>query len=1302
MKIFPKTPQESLDKPLLRFRPREMEFERFKAELAALTSKIDEAEREDNQEIHVQNFFRDAYYRGISEVNKKGAIDLAIHLTTDKRSPVGVIIEAKRPGNRAEMLSVDTPNTKALHELVLYFMRERVDAGNIEIRYLAATNINEWFIFSTQDFNRHFFENKKFRKQYEDWRDDLHVSSNTSHFYNEIAKPFIDQLDATFDCTHFDLREYASTGVKKLIALYKLLSPYHLLKAKFTDDSNTLDKRFYIELLHIIGLEEYKEKSKTLIRRKTADNTGSLMEMAVTMLETKDVLPRVENPAAYGDNREKRHETIALELCITWTNRILFLKLLEAQLVGYHEGDEAYRFLNLEMVRDFDELFALFHQILARTTDERQPAIRDKFARVPYLNSSLFEPTELENQTITIESLKDHEQLPIIGTSILRKLGEKAVSLRTLEYLFRFLDAYDFASEGKDDIQSENRLLINASVLGKVFEKINGYKDGSIYTPGFITMYMCRQAIRLAVVQKFKDETDFDGADFDELTNWVKGRNYQKENIRRFNEIIDRLKICDPAVGSGHFLVSALNEMLAIKSEFGIFADEDYRAFGDYSITIANDELILSDRENNLFEYKVRDGKPLNAEMQRLQSTLFHEKQKLIENCLFGVDINPNSVKICRLRLWIELLKNAYYKFGVPPSGGLTAGEVPPKGGTQNDLETLPNIDINIKEGNSLISRFALDADLADVLKQVNFGIDEYRSLVTGYKETRDREAKRDFEKRIKRIKEDFKTQLFSFSPERVKLKDLRDQLTAEEQRTYLFGEDEDKKEKRLKKIEKLKADVEKQTVAVKAIEENAIYEKAFEWRFEFPEVLDDDGSFLGFDVVIGNPPYIKEAENRSAFEGVKRNPIYQGKMDIWYLFGALGIHLLKENRFLCYIATNNWVTNDGASRFRNFVVNESRFLALIDFGSFMAFENASIQTMIMLLQKDKSENGYNFRYERLVGEKLKLKDGINFLEGNNTDDSLRLFPVIHRTSLIDRMLTFNSDERSILLEKLRNKQNFFLHEKADKKNGIRAEVASGIDVLQDFVSDSNVDKLGGIARVGDGVFILSNQELEALDLDENEKEIVKPYFTTEQLHKYYGEPANSHWIIYTKSDINNLDKKSKKRPIDNYPKIKNHLDRFKPILTSAFAPYGLHRTREQHLFEGEKIFALRKCPREPRFTYTNFDCYVVRTFFVIQSDRIDLKYLTGLLNSKLIAFWLRSKGKMQGNSYQLDKRPILEIPIFYETGSYVEEMVALVDQILELKKSGGDTTALERQIDEMVYELYELTADEIAIVEEA
>ena len=525
---------------------------------------------------------------------------------------------------------------------VLYFMRERT-AGNDDIKYLIATNTNEWFIFSASDFNDSFYKVPKFRKDYEDWKDGKKVSSNTDHFYNDIAKPYIEGIDKTLECTYFDLREYAeertsvrpdsSSAEKKLIALYKLLSPYFLLKQKFADDSSTLDKKFYTELLHIIGLEEHKEKSKTLIRRKVDKSDGSLIEKAISKLETEYFVYEQGMWKTYGDTKDEQISNAALELCIVWVNRILFLKLLEGQLAGYHDGEAAYRFLDTKTVNNFNELYTLFHDVLNCTVQNRKADIGAKYSRAPYLNSSLFDFADVERDTIRISSLDENLRLSVNGTSILKKLGETAASLPTLEYLLRFLDAYDFASEGKEDIQKENRPLINASVLGKVFEKINGYKDGSIYTPGFITMYMCRQTIRLAVVQKFKDGTEFDGADFSELKNWIGDRNHQKDNVRRFNEIIDSLKLCDPAVGSGHFLVSALNEILVVKSELKILADEDGDRFGEYAIEIANDELVITDHENNLFECKCSRSASIH---DRTRSGISRTSTCLLINILLG------------------------------------------------------------------------------------------------------------------------------------------------------------------------------------------------------------------------------------------------------------------------------------------------------------------------------------------------------------------------------------------------------------------------------------------------------------------------------------------------------------------------------------------------------------------------------------------------------------------------------------------------------------------------------------------
>jgi hypothetical protein len=325
-------------------------------------------------------------------------------------------------------------------------------------------------------------------------------------------------------------------------------------------------------------------------------------------------------------------------------------------------------------------------------------------------------------------------------------------------------------------------------VLGLIFEKINGYKDGSFFTPGFITMYMCCETIRKAVIQKFSEVKKWncqtiedlkeDMADF--IKKHPKGR---KEARKEANQIVNSLKICDPAVGSGHFLVSALNEIIAIKNDLSILEDRAGESLNSYEITTENDELVILNDNAQLFKYL-----PNSKESQRVQETLFHEKQTIIENCLFGVDINPNSVKICRLRLWIELLKNAYYS----PESNFT------------ELQTLPNIDINIKCGNSLISRFALDADLSQILKKSKWSIESYQIAVDTYRNPENREEKREMERLIAHIKTDFRTEIAKndYRMKRIsKLKGELDNLTDQSKLFELSKKEQAEKQEREKDL---------------------------------------------------------------------------------------------------------------------------------------------------------------------------------------------------------------------------------------------------------------------------------------------------------------------------------------------------------------------------------------------------------------------------------------------------------------------------------------------------------------------
>jgi hypothetical protein len=928
MKIKKIKPKMAINKAFLKIKPNRTEIESFKVNLIQLLDQTNNTESEEFHKNLVSDFLKKTYYEPNNFINTKGRNDLVIHNGNQPTSTVGVIIEAKKPTNKAEMMTKDKINVKAFQELVLYYLRERITHKNLEVKYLIATNINEWFVFDSNVFEKQFAQNKEFVKQFTDFENGRLAGKTTDFFYKEIAQPFINNLKQDVECTFFDIREYEkplrndnTKDDNKLISLFKLLSPEHLLKRPFANDSNSLDKRFYGELLHIIGLSETKDGSKKIIQRnkEEARNTGSFLENAIIQLDSLDKISRLDNPSHFGTTEEQRLFNVGLELSITWINRILFLKLLEAQLKTYHKADKSYEFLSINKIQNYDDLNSLFFQVLAKKQSQRNQDVKDTFAKVPYLNSSLFEPTAIEHETLFISNLSDEKTMPIYSSTVLKNENGKKLTgkLSTLEYLFEFLNAYDFSSEGSEEIQEDNKTLINASVLGLIFEKINGYKDGSFFTPGFITMYMCSETIRKAVVQKFNETKNWTCEDIDTLYNKI-------EDKKEANDIINSLKICDPAVGSGHFLVSALNEILAIKNDLEILCDKNGRRLKNYQVEVVNDELIVTDEDGDLFEYN-----PKNKETQRIQETLFHEKQTIIEGCLFGVDINPNSVKICRLRLWVELLKNTYYK-------------------NKNELETLPNIDINIKCGNSLISRFELDIDVKKALKSSNWTINDYKQAVNTYRNAQNKAQKREMEKLIDDIKNNFRSVIYESDSKVTRLKKLHGEMHAITNQKQLF--ELSKKEQTVynKKLKKLTEDSKKLEITIEELKSNKIYENAFEWRFEFPEVLNNNGDFIGFDIVIGNPPYVGIQDitwnYRRFYETIYKTA--SGRFDLYSLFIEKAIQIKQQTGCFTYIIPGKFLNNKQFIKARR-IICENHGVTVVKIDD-KVFEDAQVDSVIV------------------------------------------------------------------------------------------------------------------------------------------------------------------------------------------------------------------------------------------------------------------------------------------------------------------------------------------------------------------
>ena len=1242
-------PRKALNKAFLKVKPNRTEIEGFKTNLIQLLDRTNDTESEEFHKNLVIDFLKKTYYDPNHFINTKGRNDLVIHNGNNASSSVGVIIEAKKPTNKTEMITTKKLNAKAFQELVLYYLRERITHKNLEVKHLVATNINEWFIFDATLFDRLFAQNKNLVKQFNDFEGGRLADTKTDFFYKQIAEPFIADIKTEIEFTYFDLQEYQKplrnsdkADDNKLIALFKLLSAEHLLKLPFTNDSNSLDKRFYSELLHIIGLTETKEGSKKLIERNKEGerNSGSILEDAIIQLDSLDKINRLDRPNQFGNTQQERLFNVGLELSITWINRILFLKLLEAQLITYHKGDKSYSFLSLDKIKNYDDLNSLFFQVLARKYDDRNQDVKKAFENVPYLNSSLFEPTEIEQVTLFISNLKDDKTIPVISSTVLKNdQGKKRTgNLTTLEYLFDFLNAYDFTSEGSEEIQEDNKSLINASVLGLIFEKINGYKDGSFFTPGFITMYMCRETIRKAVVQKFNETKKWNCKDIEELYDKIEDR-------KEANKIVNSIKICDPAVGSGHFLVSALNEIIAVKNDLKILQDRTGKRLKEYQVEVVNDELIVTDEEGELFDYN-----PTNKESQRIQETLFHEKQTIIENCLFGVDINPNSVKICRLRLWIELLKNAYYK-------------------NATELETLPNIDINIKCGNSLVSRFAIDADLSQALKKSKWSIDSYRIAVDTYRNAESKEQKREMEKLIADIKSDFRSEISLNDPKVRKLRKLSGDLFTMTKQTQLFEMGKKEKADWNKKVSQLTEETKKLETEIEIIKSNKIFENAFEWRFEFPEVLNDDGDFVGFDCIIANPPYVKVQElDHKLIDWYKENKkVAHKRIDISILFFELSQSLLKNNGVGSFISSNQFLVTEYGRKLREFLLNDYALTSMIDYGDLPIFEDALTYVSIFNLSKNKPTD-------------------FSYCKVENIDDA--------------KILNFNNKIK-IDIAKLSN-DNWVLSSKNNK------------DILEKILKQKTLSKIAkcsyGIVSGADSIFIVNDKVIESEHL---EKDSLLPLIRANNCSRYdyanydlqiiypfkYDDGAT---VLLTEDEFKNTFPNTFKYLLSKRELLEERKDSRKTFADSN-KWYSLTRFGQLENFKKEKIVFPGE-QKKPKFSIDrNQSGYSgARVFGVtITETEINLKFLLAILNSKVITFVIHSTFPVKAGGYfSMSSTFVEKLPIIQLSASNQKPLIDLTTKILEAKQKGEDTSTLELEVDQLVYQLYDLTEEEVKIIE--
>ncbi|EEA7653216.1 class I SAM-dependent DNA methyltransferase [Campylobacter jejuni] len=1176
-----------------------------------------------------------------------------IDLALKKDSLTQVIIEAKLPHSR-EFFSPSKPNCKALHECILYYLRER-KALNSSLKHIIITDFYSFFIFKADLFEVLFNKSKYFKEAFENFESKNSLfKGNTDEIYKEFEK--ILNGDSTLKGLFVDLKpilEQDKLSFGKLKPLFKIFSKDCLLGEFNPNDANSLNNAFYKELLYILGLYESKQNSKLIITKseESKEEQGTFYTAINSKL------------------KEENFETI-LKLLILWLNRILFLKLIESNLVRFND-DKNLKFLKFKKIPDFDKLSELFFEVLAKEKSTRK---KSEFAYLPYLNSSLFEKQNIEN-TLEISSLSNDLKLFYYKNTVLKddKCKAKKGQVGLLEYLFEFLDSFDF---GSDDEQSEiltQKELISSSVLGNVFEKLNGYKEGSFYTPSFITSYMCKESITKVVLDKFNAQFDLDAKDISELR-----RSLRKEDKKAQKELLNSIKICDPAVGSGHFLVSALNVMLSIYDELNLFDEEFY-------LEVQNDEILITSRKGEFIEYK-RPSTPKDK-THLIQQELFHTKKDIIENNLFGVDINPNSCEITKLRLWIELLKHSFYQSFDDE--------------TYHDLKTLPNIDINIKCGNSLVSYFETGKSL-NHYPNIKERINKYKRTVKDYKEGFYTD-KNLIAKEIKNLQESFKNFCLKdkFNKEIKQLTNGANEYS-KKYGDFLANEHHDEKFKSFFSKNMFEFSFDEKVARKEFKNLLELYERIFElekshpfeWRFEFPEILDDDGNFKGFDLIIGNPPYIRQEELKELKPHLAKNyKVYKGTSDIYTYFYELGFNVLKDRGgVLSYITSNKYTRAGYGEALREFLLKNVKVLEYTDLNGIKVFDSATVDTSILCFEKSKSKDN-KFKYLALSNEILKT---CAYDIGLYKD-----FAEFSQNSLSKESFTFSDENTSALKAKI-------------ERIGTPLKEWYGLNINY------------GIKTGLNEAFIITTEkrnEILANCKDEAEKErtakLIRKMLRGRDIKRYSYEWAGL-WVIFIPWHFPNVEKpktmlENEQDLKEQYPSLYKHLLSHKERLSKRnkeetgirYEWYCLQRWGANYYqeFEKEKL-GWQRITQEPSFILER-ECILLDSMaFMVANSKNELKYLLGFLNSSLIFYYFKNighlysdKGFLLSNQY-VEKFPIPKINS--KNQKIADELINLVDEILKAKEQdkNANTQELENKINSLTYKLYNLTEEEIKIIE--
>lgn len=886
----------------------------------------------------------------------------------------------------------------------------------------------------------------------------------------------------------------------------------------------------------------------------------------------------------------------------------------------------------------FDELLEpLFYDALNINRGEQGycPALH---CRIPFLSGGLFEPIDGYDWK--------HNNFNIPN----ELFSNAEIKGREADGILDIFDRYNFTMS--EDEPMEREVAIDPEMLGKVFENLLEVNDrkskGAFYTPREIVHYMCQESLINYLTNTLQIEEEAI-REFILYGDFLKDEDTVKEK-RQGNGgmyISESLYKLDSA---GNVVVNRLKDMdEALKN---VRVADPAVGSGAFPLGMLNE--IVRARQNISAYMAITMNAYDTRMMYQMERSPHNLKYETIKNCIFAADIEPSAVDIAQLRLWLSLVIDDE----INPNAQSALD------GHRNPLP-LPNLECNILCGNSLIDEFEgtrliKESELfGDNTYQLDMNHSRFESIVKALIEKQDELFRCDNTEKKKQLKEEVES--------------LRDMIIM----SQLEGCASDK----IQRYQESKRMASKPYVL---------------WQLDFARVFREKG---GFDIVIGNPPYLKEIDYKEIFAPIYKTDFGkrygEGKMNFWYFFFHKGMNILNIKGYLAFIAPNYFVAGSGATKLNDRIVNQCAIKRYIDFNKTKVFETADVQCMILVVSKDNLFSTPFTAYMFRQGVKREELGAI--MTHLDSTEQVAVYIVDDQKKIMspDYKINFENVKFEDILVKIESKASI---EKLFKST-------QGIVENPSFLNKKNIASVAATGvdvtgyNIGDEVFVIDKRNVETLGFSDEERRFLREYHEPNEVNRYFCNSTFKNYLLYICRD--NMD------DISKYPNIERHLLKYRPFMEMRRETqkgsnkwFHLHWPRKEELFNGEKI-VYPQMGAKPVFAYSSQPFFTNMSANIIYGiQNINLKALTCILNSELAHFWLLHRAKNRGIGLDIAVSVIDKFPVS-KAILEDEKLINLAEEVISKAVENSDYSEMDYEISEVVYDLYDISNQEKDIIRE-